>query len=56
MKTGITDTHTLADMFADIKDGSFIGYLKATDGTLAECLSKLRLDVDKIAETVGISL
>ena len=56
IKTGIDTTHTLSDMFADIKNGSFIGYLKAPTGTLAEYLADLRADVNKIASQLKITL
>lgn len=56
IKTGISDTHTLADMFSDIKDGTFIGYLRAPVGTLAEYLADLRADIDIIAARLGLSL
>ena len=56
MKTGISASHTLTNMFADIRNGSFIGYLKAPEGTLAEYLADLRADVDKIAAQLKITL
>lgn len=56
IKTGISDTHTLADMFADVKNGGFIGYLKAPVGTLAEYLADMRADIDKIALALKITL
>ena len=56
MKTGIKASHTLSDLFADIKSGAFIGYTKAPDGTLAEYLAELREDVNKIAAQLKITL
>ena len=56
IKTGISDSHTLFDLFSDILSGSFIGYAKAPEGTLAEYLAALRQDVDKLASRLGISL
>ena len=56
VKTGISDTHTLAELFLDIVNGSFITYLAAPNGTVAEYLIKLRADVDKIAKRFSITL
>jgi hypothetical protein len=56
IKTGISSSHTLSDLFADIKNGSFIGYAKAPSGTLAEYLAELREDVNKIASALKITL
>lgn len=56
IKTGITDTQTLADFFSDVLSGNFITYLAAPSGSLSDYLLKLRSDVDKIAEKIGISL
>ncbi len=56
IKTGISDTHTLTEMLADIKNGSFIGYLAAPTGTLAEYLADLRADINKLASHLKISL
>lgn len=56
IKTGITATHTLSDMFEDIKDGNFIQYLESGSGPLSEYLLKLRSDIDKIAERLSLEL
>lgn len=56
IKTGITDTHTLGDMFEDIKNGNFIQYLESGGGPLGEYLLKLRSDIDKIAERLNLKL
>lgn len=56
IKTGITDTQTLADFFSDVLNGNLITYLAAPNGSLAEYLIKLRADVDKIAEKTKVSL
>ncbi len=56
IKTGIDNTHTLKDMLDDIKSGSFIAYLKAPKGSLAEYLITLRTDVNKLAAALGITL
>ena len=56
IKTSITETHTLSTMFADIKNGNFIGYVKAPEGTLAQYLADLRADINKIAAHLSITL
>ena len=56
IKTGISDTQTLADFFSDVLSGNLITYLAAPSGSVAEYLLKLREDVDKIASKLGISL
>lgn len=56
IKTGITDSHTLAELFLDVVNGKFITYLSAPTGSVAEYLIKLRADVDKIAASMNITL
>ena len=56
IKTGIDNTHTLQNMLDDIKSGSFIGYLKAPKGSLAEYIISLRADVNTLAAKLGIQL
>ena len=55
-KTGVNATHTLRDFFDDVTSGAVCNYLAAPVGTLAEYLSALRRDIDKIAAHLGISL
>lgn len=45
IRTGITQTHTLADMFADIKSGAFADYLVTDGGKLEERLTKMEGDL-----------
>lgn len=56
VKTGITDTHTLAEFFLDVLSGDACAYFGAPSGTLAEYLTSLRRDVNKIAARLNISL
>lgn len=56
VKTGISDGHTLLELFADITDGTFIEYAAAFDGTIHSYLARLRNDVDTIAKRLGIEL
>jgi hypothetical protein len=53
IKTGINDSHTLKDLLDDIKSGSFISYLAAPTGTVAEYLLSLREDVDMLKAQLG---
>lgn len=56
VKSGINDTHTLGDFFADVKSGNLLTYAAAPNGTLAEYLLELRADINKIADSLGIAL
>ena len=56
IKTGISDSHTLLNLFSDIKNGNFTAYLAAPTGTVAEYLIKLREDINKIATRFNIKL
>ena len=56
MKTGISETHTLADLFQDVVNGKLVTYLSAPTGTVAESLMKLRADVDKLAARLNVTL
>lgn len=54
--TGIQDSHTLLELFEDIKNGSFAAYLAVEGGTLAEYLFKLRADIDAIAASLKLTI
>ena len=56
IKTSITPTHTLRELFEDIKNGSFTAYLAGPEGSVAEYLLKLREDVDRLASILGTKL
>ena len=64
IRTGITETHTLADMFGDIKSGAFADYLVTDGGKLEERLAKIEGDLtsakseasDKIDEVKATTL
>ena len=56
LPTGIKDSHTLEELFRDIKSGEFITYLAAPSGTVSEYLLKLRADIDKLSRQLGITL
>lgn len=54
IKTGITDSHTLKNLFDDITSGVLSSYMGAPSGTLSEYLLSLREDVDAIKERLGL--
>ena len=54
IKTGISESHTLKDLLDDIKSGSFISYLAAPTGTVAEYLLSLREDINMLKAALGI--
>ena len=56
LPTDIKDSHTLGELFRDIKSGEFITYLAAPSGTVSEYLLKLRADIDKLSRQLGITL
>lgn len=56
IKTGITETHTLSELFSDITSGSILNYTQAFGTTLAEYLLAIRNDIDELARKVGITL
>lgn len=56
MLTGIDETHTLHELFNDIKSGAFSVYLAVPDGTLSEFLLKLRADINTIASSLNLTL
>ena len=56
LRTGISDTHTLSELFEDIVNGNFAAYLEGPSGTVAESLIKLRQDVNKIAAKLNLNL
>lgn len=39
--TGLSEEHTLADLFGDIENGNLASYLKVGDGTLYSILNRL---------------
>ena len=50
IETGISDGHTLKELFDDIKSGAMASYITVFDSSLAEFLAELRRDVDTIME------
>lgn len=55
IKTGLFELHTLADFFADIKNGSLASYLTVGDVSLVEAISDLRDQVTSLKATMGIT-
>lgn len=42
IKTGLSDGHSLYDMFSDLRNGNFANYLSVGDGSLASELSQIK--------------
>ena len=52
IQTGITDGHTLYDLFSDILGGEVLEYISVFDTSLIEFLTELRRDVDVLKDKV----
>lgn len=48
IRTGITDTHTLSELFSDILTGQLANYMTVFGESLVTYLGKLREDVDSL--------
>lgn len=48
IKTGLYELHTLADFFADVKNGSLASYLTVGDTTLIERLARLDAEIAEL--------
>lgn len=48
IRTGITDTHTLSELFSDILSGELANYMTVFGESLVNYLGKLREDVDSL--------
>ena len=48
--TGISEGHTLSDLFRDIKDGSFADKFTVLGDTLPGVLANIRLDIERVEE------
>lgn len=53
--TGISDGHTLSDLFADIKDGTILGYIPKGDTVLSIFLDKLAENIRTLSEKPSFS-
>ena len=56
IKTQIKDSHSLKDLFSDIKSGEVLEYTGCFDTTLLQYLVSLREDIDRIAQALNITL
>ena len=54
IKTGRKDSHTLYDLFEDIKNGELSAYLLINGAGLSTYLLKLREDIDLIKENLEL--
>ena len=50
IKTGISDTHTLYDLFYDLVDGTLSTYLSVGDTTLALALADIEVRLKRLEE------
>lgn len=48
IRTNITDTHTLSQMFSDIINGAFASYLSVGDKSLAASLAEIKAEIARI--------
>ena len=53
VRTGIRSSHTLADLFNDVKDGSFAAYLKVGASDLLTTVNEIRAELEQIREMLG---
>ena len=53
IKTGFNDTHTLKDLFGEIKSGEFAAYLTVSEATLASEIAAIKLELSDIKEMLG---
>ncbi|MBQ7363198.1 MAG: hypothetical protein IJW48_01980 [Clostridia bacterium] len=53
MKTGISDSHTLASLFGDIVSGAFANYMTVFGESLAVYLGEMREELDEIKSRLG---
>ena len=52
--TGLSDGHTLNDLFTDLKNGNLASYLSVGDNSLASELAEIRLELQTIKRRVGL--
>ena len=53
IKTGIRSSHTLADLFTDVTDGSLASYLKVGTTDLLTAVNEIRAELDEIRSMLG---
>ena len=54
--TGISDTHTLYDLFSDIVNGRFASYLSVGDGTLENLKEELFTELERYSSYLGTTV
>ncbi len=55
IKTGLYELHTLADFFADVKNGNLSSYLTVGDGSLLQAISGLQTSISEIRSHLGLT-
>ena len=53
IKTGLSDVHTLYDLFSDITSGALSGYMTVFGESLAEYLGRMREELDALKSERG---
>ncbi len=48
LKTGLSDNHTLASLFYDIRNGNFAAYLLFAGKSLAEHIREIKNDIEEL--------
>ena len=56
LKTGISDGHTLSELFSDVTNGNFASYLSVGESSLAARLAELELRLSLIENKGGDSV
>ena len=54
VKTGISEEHTLENMFEDLKTGDFASYLMVGENTLAAEIAKIYVSLNQIKARLGL--
>lgn len=54
VKTGISEEHTLENMFEDLKTGDFASYLMVGENTLAAEIAKIYVSINQIKARLGL--
>lgn len=52
--TGLSDSHTLSNLFSDIKSGAMADYLSVMDKSLFAVLTEILTEIEKIKTSLGL--
>ena len=53
IRTGISEGHTLLDLFSDLKDGSAAGYITVLGESLAEWMARIAAEIEELRRMAG---